>query len=635
MLPRLLTLAVTSLAALLAFGAVRAVPGHASVWVFIAAMAALAAVRPGTALIAAAAFVPLGGAMAALAGLRNSPSDALVLAMVVGWFTRRTAIGGRWDVVSAALAGLLAAVVAASLLVQCLVVFDVAAPADASWPRMLIGWLTGASRVRDYTNPPVVAAARLLAGLGVFVMAVDVCRREPATAGRALRLLAIAVTAIAALNVVRFVELVVRRDASWGEAAFELHQFVRVSSTIPDVNAAGALFALVLPATLVAALGGPRRRRAAAAGAAALLATGLWLTGSRAAMAAAAVGVVASLGVAGWRVWPRRRLVLASGVLIAAMAALVVWYPRSAAHTPSTNAWEIRRELARVALQMTKASPVFGVGIGRFLPESAGLASAALREHYAAENAHNQLLQVLGELGLTGAALFLAVLASGLVPPIRAAGRLLHTPSGTGAPPPQASLAAPLAIGLLSFLGAGLLMHPLLVAEVSAAFWLALGLARAAGAPALEPTPWAARRTGVVAAMAAVAIMATAPHRATLARDALDLDGVGVGLTRWNTDHDAGIRYRSAEGPAAIHIDARAGRIDLPVRLRHGSAPGALLDVRLDGREAGRFRVYDGRWTTVSFVVPSAPSSHARFRRLDVRVDDPGATLDLGREEAR
>ena len=65
---------------------------------------------------------------------------------------------------------------------------------------------------------------------------------------------------------------------------------------------------------------------------------------------------------------------------------------------------------------MAREAPLFGIGVGRFFEESARLASPELRRYYSAQNAHNQVIQFLGELGVPGAALFLAVLACSLAP---------------------------------------------------------------------------------------------------------------------------------------------------------------------------------------------------------------------------
>ena len=114
----------------------------------------------------------------------------------------------------------------------------------------MLQWLTQSSDVHGPLRPEVPAALRLLGGCGLFAMAVEVCRREPLTASASLRLLTLSVAAVAALNINRFIEVALRQGTDFWPAARHVHQFLRVSSTIPDVNAVGALFALVLPAAV-------------------------------------------------------------------------------------------------------------------------------------------------------------------------------------------------------------------------------------------------------------------------------------------------------------------------------------------------------------------------------------------------
>ncbi len=152
-------------------------------------------------------------------------------------------------------------------------------------------------------------------------------------------------------------------------------------------------------------------------------------------------------------------------MLLTVGAALVVWYPRAAAHTASHDAWVIRQQLARVGFQMAREAPLFGIGVGRFFTESARFASPELRQYYTAQNAHNQVLQILGELGTPWAWLFLALLACSLTPGWRPDAVV----TGDG---------RPLILGLVGWLFAQPADASALVPEVAAAFWLALGLAR-------------------------------------------------------------------------------------------------------------------------------------------------------------
>ena len=233
-------------------------PGVA--WAVAAGVGVIAATRPAVGLMLVAAFAPLGGAIAALWGLPTSATEPLLLSVVAGWLLRRTLRPESWDAAAVSLAGLLAMTVCASLAVQCAVAFQIAAPSGLTFPRALLQWLTQTSDVLGPQRPEVPAALRLLGGCGLFVMAVEVCRREPSTAAASLRLLTLGVAAVAALNINRFLEVALRQGTDFWPAAWHVHQFLRVSSTIPDVNAVGALFALVLPSAVWLCLATTRRR---------------------------------------------------------------------------------------------------------------------------------------------------------------------------------------------------------------------------------------------------------------------------------------------------------------------------------------------------------------------------------------
>ncbi len=153
----------------------------------------------------------------------------------------------------------------------------------------------------------------------------------------------------------------------------------------------------------------------------------------------------------------------------------------------SGSRWRARRRCSASASAASARSPR-----GSRRPE--------LRRYYSAQNAHNQVIQLLGELGVPGAALFLAVLAFSLAP-------------GWRGPDPTlpVTLRGAVVFGILGWLLASLLMHPLLSAEVSAAFWLALGLARAAVAPAQPHSR--IRLVAVIPAIVAIVMVVTLPGR--------------------------------------------------------------------------------------------------------------------------
>ena len=620
MLPRFLTLVAALFAAVAASGATAAASSSAVVWAVAAGVSLVGAVRPAVGLMLVAAFAPLGGAIGALFGLTTSATEPLLLSVLAGWLLGRTLWRESWDTSAVALAGLLALTVCASLAVQCAVAFQIAAPAGLAFPRALLQWLTQTSEVLGPQRPEVPAALRLIGGCGLFVMAVEVCRREPATAAASLRLLTLSVAAVASLNINRFVEVALRQGPDFWSAARHVHQFLRVSSTIPDVNAAGALFALVLPAAVWLCLAASRHRWMWGAVALAVGA-GLWLSGSRAAMTGGVIGVLGYLALFAHQHWSWRRTVATLAVSLTVCAALVVWYPRAAAHTASHDAWVIREQLARVGFQMAREAPLFGLGVGRFFTESARFASPELRQYYTAQNAHNQVLQILGELGITGVVLFLALLACSLT---------------RGWPRPRAvvsdSLRGPIVFGIVGWLFASLLMHPLLVPEAAAAFWLALGLARASVVTAHPQSgPW--RRTAIGVALVATVLVVTLPERVAASRLTINLDGVGLGLSRWQRDARTDVRYRAARAWPAIYVDGRPGRLWVPIRVVRAGRGTTDVEVWLDGRPAGSLALQSDVWTEVTMLLPNS-GNRPRFRRLDFRWTPAraGARLHIGRE---
>ena len=269
---------------------------------------------------------------------------------------------------------------------------------------------------------------------------------------------------------------------------------------------------------------------------------------------------------------------------------------------------------------MAREEPLFGIGIGRFRAESARLASPQLRRYYSAQNAHNQVLQLLGELGVPGAALFLAVLAFSLAPGWRGPNPTLSvTPRGA------------VVFGILGWSLASLLMHPLLNAEVSAAFWLALGLARAAVAPAQPHSR--IRLVAAIPAIVAIVMVVTLPGRVAASRRTINLDGFGIGVSRWQRDARVDIRYRTAGASSAIYVDGRPGRLRLPLRVTRAGRVTTHVDLWLDGRPAGRLALPSDVWTDVSMLLPTPSIDSPRFRRLDFRwTGRAAAQLHIGRE---
>jgi O-antigen ligase len=93
------------------------------------------------------------------------------------------------------------------------------------------------------------------------------------------------------------------------------------------------------------------------------------------------------------------RLAVAVTLMLVAFAAVQV---SKSPQRPLSVAASIRVELARTGLRMFAANPLFGVGVGRYYAVSGEFSSPQLLRTYLRENAHNNFLQILAELGIVG-----------------------------------------------------------------------------------------------------------------------------------------------------------------------------------------------------------------------------------------
>src|SRR5262249_28761019 len=146
----------------------------------------------------------------------------------------------------------------------------------------------------------------------------------------------------------------------------------------------------------------------------------------------------------------------------------------------------VRMQMARIALKITRERPWFGVGLRQFQHESQRYITpefmTAFPQTRYGENAHNNFLQVLAELGVVGLAAFVWLLAR----PLAAASRAI---AAGRADPTLAAMTS----GLVAFLATCLLGHPLLIAEVLAIFFLSLGIAAGVTPAPGPPSPAATR----------------------------------------------------------------------------------------------------------------------------------------------
>lgn len=589
-------------------------PGHTLLLLpAVAAVAAAAARWPAGSLLGLAAAVPIAGWLGRFLWPAAWP-ELLVLSVLLGVWARTALRGGPTPpprLTAPAVAA--AVVVVGSLLVQLLVEQRTIGPAA-----FRAEYLDGARQdffTARHVYVSLDAAMRLLESLALFLSFAAYTRFDR----RRLEPLAVAVAlgggAAALLTLHRLWLGALRLDEAVGT-------FVRYLATIRlnvhygDLNAAGSYYLLVLAAAAGLSL---RRRGRWWLACVGLAAAGLWISGSRAALAA---GVLAGSGVflfRHWRRtggWPRRRLALSAAAVAVAVLGLVLLLPERGNQQGSPTAVLVRAELARASGRMVAAAPAFGIGIGQYPKRSGEFASPALLALFPparSENAHNNYLQVLAELGVVGFAVFAWLIAT-------ASRQVLSTSRHDRDPLPWCLTAGLVGFGLTCLAG-----HPLLINEPAFTFWLLLGACAGAGSPAGTRLRSSRRRHLVVAAIALVAFV-TVPSRASRQIRGLDLEHVGIGVSVWEVGAD-GIRYRSAGAQSTVFLPAGAPSVNLPLRTLGSSERRVAL--RLDGRPADVVVVPADRWLRLRLQMPDRPD-RPRFHRLDLEVEaSPGVEGDL------
>jgi hypothetical protein len=442
---------------------------------------------------------------------------------------------------------------------------------------------------RDYFVQPgefwlVVSTAAILQGLALFVVSAAWCQMDATFFARGLRMLTVGGAGLAMMSVVRLTEVLLR-DPRALAVMRATYDGLRISPQIPDFIAAGSYFSLCWLAALGLAITSARYRLAWVGVSLPLLAA-LYLTGSRSVIAAALGGVV----VFAFIVLVRPRAMASRAVIAAAIVAVVMmiggfrWMVgHDVAGAQARASLSVRGELLRVGLRVIETRPLFGVGIDRFFLVAGAVKSPILDSAWSSRrNPHNDLLRFAGELGLVGLGLFLWILTS--------AGVRLWQALRTVSDPLLAGLAA----GLVAFLITGMVSNPLMLREVSYAFWIALGLAvgRAAALqpssdnPTPAPFATASRLTSMrrsLALLLGALLVVSIPFRAKQELTTVDPTRVSYGLSDWETEND-GTRIRWSSAHITLYVNGRARRVEIPLR---GTLPSAAIQnvkVRLNGR---------------------------------------------------
>ena len=584
-----------------------------SVRAVLAAVAVLAFVQPPSALLVAAGLAPLSEVASGMLGSRMRGAEALVLACLTGallraWWTGRIRRFPTGRTETAAL--LFGLVIAASCVEQ---LWFLQLQRDFARPFLteLLTWarhdyLMGMGGFRMVFNSML-----LLEGLALLVWAARASRADPRFPARLLGMVAISAVGVASVTilivVLDFIESGRPIEGFWTFAAGQ-----RWTVHVSDVNAAGSFFAMGFFITFGSAWLRKNLRPMRWVGALLTLAA-LWLTQSRAAVAAVILTVAADpLSVSLSRLTKR-------GLAITAL--LVFIFLPLVYRTRTGVALSIRWMFLETTMAMLQWQPLFGVGIGQYLTWSRHFSSPELLSIYQSENAHNNFAQVAGELGLVGLAAFLWLLARAL----------WRWRSANGSPFIQAGLA-----GVVAFIVTWLAGHPLLTPAVAYPFWIALGtVAGALSVPFDHPSPGDTmpltdgrpslkRVTPLVSpvfacVIATVLLAASLPWRVADKGDAIDWTRVSYGFYDWEQG-PSGERFRWMGGRARLFLPAAATQFTVPFRA-HAVTPEnpVVVDLLVNGRLANQMRMEeDVGWRSVEMVLPDNPTR--REWRIDVAV---------------
>jgi O-antigen ligase len=585
----------------------------------------LAALRPSTTLLGVASVIPVADWL----GRRWDPSvawaEALVVAFSAGYCARgAVATRGRRDELDLPVL-LSAAVIVASLVVQFLV----------------DGWRFGGATVRDQlwqlvrqdylriagNGDAVDAAMRLLESLLLFRAASTAARADATFAPLLVRSFVFGAAAAAAVNVLRLWEGALRLSSPVGVfGRYLLTQ--RFNAHYGDLNAAGSYFVMAL----FPAIGLASRQVWRWGFAALLIAASLWIAGSRAAFIAGLVAMIvpAAAVARGISATSLRRMTVVTAALVLMLVAvgMVRYLPERGNQRGPATALEVRWQLARTSFRMLAAAPVFGVGIGRYYSRSGEFSSPELLKVFPPaihENAHNNFLQVLAELGMVGLAAVIWLLFLAFRSSVRLVRADPHDPLRWG-----------VVIGLLASVVSWLGGHPLLVDEPAFLFWVLLGTACGWATNAHTGPP--ARPRWLVWAVGALilGVGVSVPARANNERADFNLEHRGIGLSHWQDELD-GIRYRRAGSISSVFVPSGSSMCLIPLRALKSS--GELkVELWLDGRQADQVGVSSDRWLTLKLVLPRDVEA-PRFHRLDFRVSGMPSTeeplLMIGKVQVR
>ena len=579
--------------------------------------------NPATGLLAAAGLAPLGAFVGTLDGMVDFRlTEVILLSFIAAWLLRPDQGPGtkdqgprlpRYATTAAWLFSVLIASLAFGLNTQLLRLPDV----------LRTNLTTIAVKYFGYGDPTGISdCARMLEGFAMVAATMELFRRRPGLATSLPIALALSAMAAAATSVLLSFGIGPRPIL-----AHEAFLGYRFSAHVLDVNAAGSHFAMILCLSLGMAMRERGGRRGFWMAAAVACGTGLVMSRSRSAEAAAGLVIPFAILWATTTAWPKaKRLSLIGGVLgvLLVFGAVRAWQIEG---DPTYKASGFRQQFVMSSLRVIGTHPYFGIGVGRYFRDSPNFLTPQLAWNYGSENAHNNYLQITTEAGILGFFLFAAWFTGALRPAFVALARNPHDWRLLGA-----------TAGIVTFLGTCLMGHPLLVPEVATACFVLLALAGSLGGSSLlnqrsqsDARAMAPRKTPVAFWTAATVIgtivfgvlPAWTLERPMVPVHLEEVDGMYYGDEGAADD----VPFHWTREYASIYVPRTARVVEIPLRVPPGRQDRIVVDLTSGGVMRARATV-GSTWSSVVITLPS-PEPPLLFSRVNLQVNHVARVSDF------
>ena len=458
----------------------------------------------------------------------------------------------------------------------------------------------------------------------LFLITCDLCLKTPALVPRLIRMVIVSIVGASILSFVALGQAAFTRPDLLEALPELLHS--RWTMFTPKLNTAASLFVLAIPLAIGAAAKAGRRGFGWVAAATVILGA-LWINGTRVALIALALVLVANV------IWHfmhqnkslryrARPVLIGITILAIGITGIVLQRAYTARAIPVSESLGYRYEFNKTALLMFASRPIFGVGIDQFYLQSETFGSPDLPDVYRRVPAHNPFLQHAGELGITGVIAFSWLLGSALWLGFLALRKK-----------PTDKYFLGIYTGLVAFLlttaSSG---HPLLIEVTAYTFWIVLGLGVAYSyatqpsnaatepdqklSPALHPSTSAPQWAKRVVVVSTILLAISIPLRWSDGRSNIDFADVSYGLHNW--EEAGGMRYRWTSDRATLFFDKDTHSIELPLRAPFINATGPIhVDVLLDGRLATRLDLNRPDWQSLELELPPTTGL---YRELELQV---------------